>query len=187
MATKPTKRAQATADAAEQLDEALGQLSEAVTIKPGGKAIDVTVTPFRLREFAQVLRCVQRLREAGALKPDELAKLKDAVKEGDAQEAVRSFDMLKMFLAGGDEIINIISVAVGGQVQAQTLNNLDLVDGAKLASAVFKVNLDFFFQNRETLQAALAPALKAVEQVTSRGLDAIGRPPSTDSEEQATT
>jgi hypothetical protein len=52
--------------------------------------------------------------------------------------------MLKMFLDGGDEIINILSIAAGGQLAAHALDDLDLVDGARLASAVFSVNLDFF-------------------------------------------
>lgn len=52
-------------DAVVELEQALGQVSETVTVKAGGKSREVTLTPFRLRQFAAVLKCVQRLRDAG--------------------------------------------------------------------------------------------------------------------------
>ncbi len=158
-------------------------MSETVTVKVGGKPIDVTVGPFRLREFANVLKCVQRMRAAGAIAPEAI---KQVVEAQSAEEAKKGFDFVKMLLDGGDELINILSIAVGKQLQAQALNNLDLVDAARLASAVFAVNLDFFYQNRELIQTALAPAVKAIENVAEKGVGALGQPPSTDSSEQAT-
>jgi hypothetical protein len=128
-------------DAVEELSQALGEVSETVTVKAQGKQVDVTVTPFRLREFANVLKCVQRLRAAGAITADAIKQVAEA---GSAEEAKKGFDFLKMLLDGGDELINILSIAAGKQLQAQALNNLDLVDAARLASAVFAVNLDFF-------------------------------------------
>ena len=170
-------------DAVEELSQALGEVSETVTVKAQGKQVDVTVTPFRLREFANVLKCVQRLRAAGAITADAIKQVAEA---GSAEEAKKGFDFLKMLLDGGDELIDILSIAAGKQLQAQALNNLDLVDAARLASAVFAVNLDFFYQNRELIQAALAPAVKAIENVAEKGGGALGQPPSTDSSEQAT-
>lgn len=167
----------------EELAQALGQVSETVTVRPNGKPVDVTVTPFRLRQFAQVLKCVQRLRESGVI--DE-KKLKSVAEAEDAREAAKNFDMVKMFLEGGDEIVNILQVAVGNQLQAHLLNNLDLLDGARLASAVFSVNLDFFYRNREAIQAALAPAVEAVENVVRGGVEALGAPPLTGSGAQDT-
>ncbi|HEX8499278.1 MAG TPA: hypothetical protein VF659_01710 [Pyrinomonadaceae bacterium] len=165
-------------DAAAELAQALGQVSETVTVKVGGKPRELTVTPFRLRQFARVLKCVQRMRDAGLVQPEALT----AIAEGeDAKEAAGKLDILKMFLEGGGEIVNILIVAVEGQMKAEHVDALDLVDGARLASAVFGVNLDFFYQNRETIQAALAPAVKAVEKVADEGLDALGQPPLTDS------
>lgn len=168
-------------DAASELEQALGEVSETVTVKVQGKSVDVTVTPFRLREFANVLKCVQRLRACGAITPDAIKQVAEAK---DAEEAKKGFDFLKMLLDGGDELINILSIAVGKQLQAQALNNLDLVDGARLASAVFAVNLDFFYRNRELIQQALAPAVKAIESVGTNGVEVLGRPPLTDSSEQ---
>lgn len=165
--------------AAEELEQALGQISETVQVKPNGKPVDVTITPFRLRQFSHVLKCVQRLKAAGVIESKTLTKLRDAAS---VEEATRDFDMVKMFLDGGDEIINIMQVAVGNQLQAQALDRLDLVDAARLLSVVFSVNLDFFYRNREAIQAALAPAFKAVEGITEGGLEALGQPPSTDSE-----
>jgi hypothetical protein len=56
--------------ATEELEQALGEVSETVTIKSKGKSHAVTVTPFRLRQFSAVLKCVQRMRAAGVIKPD---------------------------------------------------------------------------------------------------------------------
>lgn len=162
----------------DELAEALGEISETVEVKAGKKTVKVTVKPFGLRQLAHVLKCVKRLREAGVISKKALKQVAEAE---DAEEAAKGFDMVQMFLDGGDEIINIIQVAVGGQLQAQQLDSLDLVDGARLASAVFAVNLDFFYQNREAIQAALAPAVSAIEKVMDEGVGVLGQPPSTDS------
>jgi hypothetical protein len=165
--------------AAAELAQALGQVSETVTVKVGGKSREIEVTPFRLRQFARVLKCVQRLRDAGLI---EAETLKDIAEGDDAKEAGKRLDFLKMFLEGGGEIVNILIIAVEGKMKAEHVDDLDLADGARLASAVFAVNLDFFYQNREAIQAALAPAVKAVERVVDEGVEALGLPPSTGSE-----
>jgi hypothetical protein len=161
-----------------ELAEALGEISEAVEVRAGKKTVKVTVKPFGLRQLAHVLKCVKRLREAGVIGKKALRQVAEA---GDAEEAAKGFDMVQMFLDGGDEIINIIQVAVGHQLPAQQLDGLDLVDGARLASAVFAVNLDFFYRNREAIQAALAPAVEAIGKVMDEGVEVLGQPPSTDS------
>jgi hypothetical protein len=168
-----------------ELEQALGEVSETVEVKAGGKIVSVKVTPFRLRQFAQVLKCVQRLREGGVIEEQALRSVAEA---DDAQEAAKNFDMVKMFLEGGDEIVNILQIAVGkgGQLTSAAVDSLDLVDGARLASAVFAVNVDFFYQNKEAIQGALAPAVKAVETVMEGGLEALGGPPLTDLGEQDT-
>jgi hypothetical protein len=167
----------------DELAQVLGDVSETVDVKAGGKVVSVTVTPFRLRQFSHVLKCVQRLRDAGVIDRKTLEQVRAAK---DAEEAAGGFDMVKMFLEGGDEVINIIQVAAGSQLQAHDVDRLSLVDGARLASAVFAVNLDFFYQNRAAMQQALAPALKAVETVMEQGVEALGQPPSTGSEGQDT-
>lgn len=169
--------------AAAELAQALGQISETVTVMVDGKPREVEVTPFRLRQFARVLKCVQRLRDAGLVETDTL---KDIAEGDDAKEAAKRLDFLKMFLDGGEEIVNILTVAVEGKLKAAYVDSLDLADGARLASAVFAVNLDFFYQNRATIQAALAPAVEAVEKVVDEGVEALGQPPLTGSEESDT-
>lgn len=175
----------ATIADASDLDQALGEISETCEVKAGGKSVSVTVKPFRLRQFSQVLKCVQRLREGGVI---DDKKLKSVAEAEDAQEVVKSFDMVKMFLDGGDKVINILQIAVGKgqQLTSAAVDDLDLVDGARLASAVFAVNVDFFYQNKEAIQEALAPAVKAVETVMEGGIEALGGPPLTDLGEQDT-
>lgn len=177
--------AQAIKELPTELEQALGEVSETVEVKAGGRLVSVTVKPFRLRQFSHVLKCVQRLREGGVI---EEKALKDIAAANDAKEAAKGFDMVKMFLEGGDEIINILQIAVGKgqQLTSAAVDELNLVDGARLASAVFAVNVDFFYQNREAIQGALAPALKAVETVMDGGLEALGQPPLTDLSEQDT-
>lgn len=170
-------------DAAAELAQALGQVSETVTLTVAGKPREVTVTPLRLRQFARALKCVQRLRDAGLV---ETKALKEIAEGNDAEEAAKRLDFLKMFLDGGEEIVNILTIAVEGKMKAEHVDALDLADGARLAAATFAVNLDFFYRNRETIQAALAPAVKAVEKVVDEGAEALGLPPSTDSSEPAT-
>jgi hypothetical protein len=143
----------------------------------------VTVTPLRLRQFARVLKSFQRLRDAGLV---ETEALKDIAAGDDGKEAAGRLDFLKMFLDGGEEIVNVLTIAVEGKMKAEHVDALDLADGARLASAVFGVNLDFFYQNRETIQEALAPALKAVKRVADEGVGTLGLPPSTDSGESDT-
>jgi hypothetical protein len=170
-------------DAAAELAQALGQISETVTVKVGGKPREVTVSPFRLRQFSAVLKCVQRMRAAGLI---EARTLKEIAEAGDAQEAAGRLDMLKMFLDGGEEVVNVLQIAVAGKMKAEHVDDLDLADGARLASAVFAVNLDFFYQNRATIQEALAPAIEAVEKVVDEGAGALGLTPPTDSLGRAT-
>lgn len=168
-----------------ELEEALAEVSESIDVKAGGKVVSVKVTPFRLRQFTQVLKCVQRLRDCGVIDQKNLQAVADA---DNADEVVKGFDLVKMFLDGGDEIINILQIAVGRgqQLTADAVDRLDLVDGARLAAAVFAVNLDFFYRNREAIQGAFAPMLKAVDTVVSEGVEALGQPPSTGSEAQDT-
>jgi hypothetical protein len=177
--------AQALKEVPTELEQALDEVGETVEVKAGRRVVSVTVKPFRLRQFSQVLKCVQRLRDCGVI---EEKAIRGVAAAENAEEAARGFDMVKMFLDGGDEIVNILQIAVGRgqQLTAAAVDDLDLVDGARLASAVFAVNLDFFYRNREAIQGALAPALKAVDTVVSEGVDALGQPPSTDFEGQGT-
>jgi hypothetical protein len=171
--------AQALREVPAELEQALGQVGETVQVRPNGRAVDVTVTPFRLRQFSQVLKCVQRLKAGGVIESKTLTKLRDAAS---VEEATRDFDMVKMFLDGGDEIINILQIATAPQLKAHEVDKLDLLEGARLLSIVFAVNLDFFYQNRGAIEAALAPAVKAFESVVKEGVGVLGQPPSTDSE-----
>ena len=170
-------------DAAAELAQAFGEVSETIILTVGGKPREVKVTPLRLRQFARVLQCLKRMRAAGEL---EAKTLEDVAGAADAEEAAKRFDIVNMFLGGSEEIVNILQIAVEKQVKAEHVDGLDLADGARLASAVFAVNLDFFYQNRETSQAALAPALQAVEKVVDEGVESLGLMPPTDSSEQAT-
>lgn len=165
-------------DDAAGLAKALGQVSEEVAVN--GRS--VTVAPFRLRQLSNVLKCVQRLRDAGVI---EDKTLKEAARAEGTDEAVKRLDVLKMFLNGGDEIINILRIAT--DLQAHVIDNLDIPTGVRLIAATFKVNLDFFYRNREEILGALMPAIEAVENIKADGVGALAQPPtSPDGPQQST-
>jgi len=138
----------ATEATAEDLAQALGDIREEVTIKGRVRVI----TPLRTKQFFDVLKCVYRLKEAGAVELNlgEGADVAQAV-----AQLRREFDALKMVMCGGDQIIRI--VAIGSGLSVSEVEGLNPVDMLKATTAVFKVNLDFFDQNADELKESLAP------------------------------
>src|SRR6266404_1806449 len=99
-------------DQAAQLSAVLSDEREAVMLS-GGRALDVT--PLRLKQFADVLKCVGEL--------------------GDVISA-NGFDALK-FLAAGDVAIKLLAIATGRE--QSELEQLELDEAALLAGAVYRV------------------------------------------------
>lgn len=166
-----------------EVAQAFGEISESVVLTVGGKPREVKVTPLNLRQLARITQCLKRMKAAGEI---ETKTLEDVAGAANAQEAAKRFDIVSMFLGGSEEVVNILQIAVTGQMKAEHVDGLNFADGARLASAIFTVNLDFFYQNRETIQEALSPALKAIEKVVDEGVESLGLLPLTDSSEQVT-
>ncbi|HEV2706244.1 MAG TPA: hypothetical protein VGV59_09995 [Pyrinomonadaceae bacterium] len=151
---------------ADELAQVFGQVKEDVIV--GGKTL--TITPFRTKQFVEVLKCIDKLADAGVVEiTDDLGK------------AVKEFNPLKMVLRGGDQLIRILHIASG--LMVGEIEQMELTETVKLASTVFSVNLDFFFQNGQEFRAALGPAWEALQGVIGQ---TTGQPPLTDSSPQAT-
>ncbi len=141
---------------AAQLAEMLGEIKEEVTIK--GRAR--TITPLRAKQFADVLKCIDKLADAGVIE----IKADEGV-EGTLAKMRREFNAVKMILRGGDQLIRIVSLASG--LSISEVEGLDMVDMVKLTSACFKVNLDFFDRNAEAFKEALGPVWETIQGLTA--------------------
>jgi hypothetical protein len=136
----------------DEIAEVLGDIKEVVTVKGRERVI----TPLRVKQFVEVLKCVDRLVEAGVVEVRTAGGI-----EGVIEQMRREFNAQKMILKGGDQVIRIVSIASG--LSISEVENLGMVDMVKLTATVFKVNLDFFSQNAEQFTEALGPLGEAVK------------------------
>ncbi|HEU4596369.1 MAG TPA: hypothetical protein VFS10_14630 [Pyrinomonadaceae bacterium] len=150
---------------AEELAEVLGDIKEVVTVKGRERVI----TPLRVKQFVEVLKCVDKLADAGVviIKPE--GDLKDTL-----AQVRREFDAVKMILRGGDQLIRIVHIASG--LSISEVEGLGLVDMTKLTSTVFKVNLDFFDRNAEAFTEALGPLGEAVKGLLGKPTEGGSEP-----------
>ncbi len=145
----------AEAVGAEELAQVLGQITEEVTIRGGRKTL--TITPFKAKQFFDVLKCIDRLVDAGVV-------TLEMPPSGDVNAAIaqlkRELDPRKMIMRGGEQLIRI--VAIGARLSVSEAEELDMADLARLTGAVFKTNLDFFWQNQSELKEALGPLWETI-------------------------
>jgi hypothetical protein len=145
---------------ASKLAAVLGQESETVEItvadKPGEPAETYTntvlVRPLRLKQFSEVLKCVDQLSEAGVT----------IIGNGDG---AKGFDTVKLILRGGDAVIRLIAVATGQPVDV--IENLDLAESANLAGTIWRVNKNFFEKKADAMLAAFGISPEQAENLKS--------------------
>jgi hypothetical protein len=151
---------------ADELAEVLGDIREEVTIKGRARA----VTPLRVKQFVEVLKCVDKLAEAGVVE----IKTGGGI-EGAIEQIRRETDITKMILRGGDQLIRIVHIASG--LSVSEVENLGMVDMVRLTSAVFKVNLDFFDRNAGAFKEALGPLGETVKGLLGPAAGGSGESP----------
>ena len=162
--------------AAGELDSALGAVTNTVTIK--GKEIEVR--PLVARQLSDILRKVYALKERGAVEvkvamPAEEGEGEEDDLAGAVLETVKRIDYLKMFMTGGDEVLDILRVATFQR--KEWVDNLDLFELVNLAKTVVEVNVDFFLRNLPLIQE-----MTGVFKETKAGFEGvIGGEPSSDS------
>ncbi len=131
--------------AAAELDEALGTVSNSVTVK--GR--EIQVRPLEAQQISEILRKVYALKERGTI--TEIVERAAEMAEGGAEpaavikEAVKRIDYFKLFMTGGDEVLDILRVGTYQRKEfVGTLNVLELV---KLGKKFVEVNVDFLLRN----------------------------------------
>jgi hypothetical protein len=157
----------------EEIAGALGEIKETVVVKGRPRV----VTPLRVKQLVDVLKCIDKLADAGVV---EIKTGGDV--EGVVEQMRRDFDAVKMILKGGDQVIRIVHIASG--LGISEVEGLDMADMVRLMSAVLKVNLDFFDRNAEAFKEALGPLGEAVKGLF--GQPAGGSEASPDSSTTAT-
>ncbi len=128
----------------EQLEQALGVDREIVPIHDGNTVKDVVVAPLRLKQFSQVLKCINELADAGI-----------SLEGG--------FDAMKLITSGGDVAIKLMSIASGEPLA--TIEQLELDEAAQLAGAIYRVNKSFFEKKAETMLAAFGVTPEQAEKL----------------------
>lgn len=133
---------------ATKLAEVLGADFELVTIADtigSGSIIPVKVRALRLKQFSEVLKCIDELSDAGV-----------NVMEGD-----KGFDTAKLILRGGDAAMKLLAIAT--EQPLPVVHALGLDEAATLAGAVWRVNRDFFQKKADTMLGAfgISPEMAA--------------------------
>lgn len=140
--------------AGDELAQMLGQNSETVTI--AGKP--VTVSPFRLKQLSDALRCVQSLAEAGI---DVQPFAQNADTDDPKIGLKRDFNFLKALLNGGDPVIELL--AIGSGMSGLDIGNLLPDEAVALGAAIWRVNHDFFVQRGPAIKSALGPVWDLID------------------------
>lgn len=131
------------ANQATQLDQALGAESESTTIHDGDTLRAVVITPLKLKQFSQVLKCINELADAGV-----------SLESG--------IDSMRLLMTGGDIAIKLIAIASGESVQ--TIEQLELDEAANLAGAIWRINKSFFQKKAATMLAAFGLTPEQVDK-----------------------
>ena len=155
-------------EAADELEGALGTVTRKVTIK--GKEIEVK--PLVARQFAEILRRVYALKRLGAVEAVVVgaAEGESADAAATVLETVRRLDYVKMFMTGGDEVLDILRIAT--YQRKEFVDNLDLVELIRLAKAVVEVLVDFLLRNLPAIQemfGVLQEAKAGFEEISGGG------------------
>ena len=132
------------------LARAIGMYHEEIVI--GDETI--SLSPLVLRQFADVLECIDELRERGVVEVKDLTG-----------NVLQNVDPIKIMLRGGDPALRMLQIATARPTE--WINKLNLVDAAKLFGGVFKVNYDFFFDHKDALMEALSMILPTIKEVMS--------------------
>jgi hypothetical protein len=131
-----------------KLARAIGTYREEIVIDDK----TISLSPLVLRQFADVLDCIDELRERGVVEVKDLTG-----------KILQNVDPIKIMLRGGAPALRMLQIATA--LPSETINKLNLVDAANLFGAVFKVNLDFFVENQGAMTEAFSPLWTTIEEL----------------------
>lgn len=149
------------------LKKTLGQYRKTVTVADAKSAVeghnettvDVTIVKIKGRQFADVFDQIDVLVQKGVVRiTDDAGKLLLG-----SNGFLTDFRPESILLRGGQPVLNIIAI-VSGLPQTH-VDNLDLLDLAKLLGAGWEVNEHFFVQNQTEFKEALGPIWDLVESL----------------------
>ena len=150
-------------DQARQIDQALGL--EMIEVPIGDKTVEVR--PLKLKQFSEVLKCVNELAQAGVV-------------------VGNNFDALQLIAQGGDVAMKLISIASGFPIA--DVEDLELDEAAEVAGAIWRVNNSFFEKKAATMLAAFGMSeAKAQEFLNGMKSSLSSLPAATQSETSPTT
>ena len=149
------------------LQNALGQLEKIVTIADAKSAaegnsnttIDVTIRKLKAKQFVRVFEQIDALVQKGVVRiADDFGNL-ILGKKG----VLTEFRDESVILRGGQPVLNMIAIASG--LDQDHVDNLDLLDLAKLFGGEWEVNERFFAQHQTEFKTALGPIWDLVEKL----------------------
>jgi hypothetical protein len=149
------------------LKNALGLFQETVTIANEKSAeeghrettIDVTVLKLKGKQFALIFEEINALVQKGVIRlTDDTGNLILGIKG-----VLSDFRIESVILRGGQPVLNMIAIATG--LKQDHVDNLDLLDLAKLLGSEWKINQRFFAQNQTEFKAALGPIWDLFEEL----------------------
>lgn len=151
--------AAAELQAAEEIEQALGTVTNTVTIK--GK--EIQVRPLEAQQLSDILKKVYALKNLAAFEVEvevvrqAAAAVEDGEDAADAvalteavRELVTKIDYVKLFMMGGDEVLDILRI--GTYQRAEVVKTLNVVELVALAKKFVEVNVDFFLSNLPAIQ-----------------------------------
>jgi hypothetical protein len=149
------------------LQDTLGQFEKTVMIADAKSAeegnrnaeIPVTIRKFKAKQFVKVFEEIDALVQKGVVRiTDDAGKLILGTKG-----VLTEFRDESVLLRGGQPVLNMLAIASG--LPQSHVDNLDLLDVAKLFGAGWEVNERFFAQHQTELRAALGPIWTLVEKL----------------------
>lgn len=154
----------------EGLKNALGQFTDTVTIADAKSAaagnrkttIDVTIRRLKGRQFAGIFECIDKLVQRGVvrLRDDSGSFILSA------KGFLTEFRDTSMILRGGQPVLEMIAIAT--DLPQHHVDNLDLLDLAKLLGKEWEVQERFFAENQTEFKLAMGPLWALIEKVTQK-------------------
>ena len=151
------------------LETAAGLISKTITLREDETPYEITITKIRAKQFVAIFKKIDELVDAGVVKlTDETGAFIFS-----AKGIFTHFSESKLILRGGEPVLDILSIVSG--IPRAEIDELDLVDLAKIVGAVWETSERFFVRNQTVIKEALGPLWTMAETLVN-ALQAAGKP-----------
>jgi hypothetical protein len=170
------------------LANATGFISKKITLREDEEPCELVITKIRAKQFVAIFKKIDELVDAGVVKlTDETGAFIFS-----AKGIFTQFSETKLILRGGEPVLDILSIVSG--LPREIIDELDLVDLAKIIGAVWETSERFFVQNQTVIKEALGPLwamaetlITALQQATTTSSPSESTPDSSISSSVAAT